>query len=115
MTYELNSRTRTAKLMNGKSRKGRVMVPNTIKHKAGRYKVTEIGDRAFYLCHNLQNINIPTSIVSIGNEAFEDCYKLDDIDLPDSIQKIGEEAFFCCKELKSIVIPNDISSIDEKE
>ncbi len=113
MTYELNSRTRTAKLMNGKSRKGRVMVPNTIKHKARRYKVTEIGDRAFYSNYKLKSITIGDEVTRIGDYAFYGCSELDSILFSDKtkLDTICECALDVCYSLKYMSLPKDFYSI----
>jgi len=106
MTYELNSKNRTAKLVNGKSRKGRVLVPNTIKHKARRYKVTEIGDRAFYSNCKLKSITIRDEVTRIGNQAFYDCSGLDSILFSDKtkLDTICEYALKGCGHLKYMLL-----------
>lgn len=73
--------------------------------------VTIIGDRAFYGCIDLPNINIPNNVTQIGNEAFYGCKNLTTINLPNSITAIGKEAFSHCNNLTSINIPNRVTTI----
>ena len=46
-----------------------VDIPSTI----GGYKVTKIGDGAFYGCTGLKSVTIPSSVKEIGDWAFWDC------------------------------------------
>ena len=63
----------------------------------------EIGERAFYDCRALKNINIPSTVVLIGDNAFE--YVRASIQLPDSIQNIGHDAFADNKIISKFRIP----------
>ena len=58
--------------------------------------VVSIGYRAFYWNKSLQNIKIPYGIKNIGNEAFAECSSLKCIQITDSATKIGENAFKGC-------------------
>ena len=49
-----------------------------------REGVKVIGDRAFFLCSSLTNINIPNSVKIIGEYAFQDCNSLTSITIPSS-------------------------------
>lgn len=42
----------------------------------------EIGDLAFWRCHNLISITLPESIRKIGTRAFHDCTSLTSINIP---------------------------------
>lgn len=54
---------------------------------------TEIGERAFVRCRNLQSVKIPNGVTSIGAYAFMDCDSLKSVEIPDSVTEIGEFAF----------------------
>ena len=84
-----------------------VVIPAEIEGKP----VTEIGDKAFLNCRELQSIEIPDSITAIGNSAFYGCSKLTDIMLPASVTTIGATAFYGCRLLRSIAIPGSITTI----
>lgn len=113
LVYELNPKTRTAKLVDGRNSKGRVMVPNTIKRKAKRYKVTEIGDRAFSSNDKLKSITIGDEVTRIGKRAFADCGNLDSIQFTDKtkLDTICEDALDECYDLKYMSLPKDFYSI----
>ena len=77
------------------------------------YRVTNIGDDAFFGCEKLTSINIPDSVTSIGEYAFSSCYSLTSINIPNSVTTIGERAFSWCESLISINIPNSVTTIGE--
>lgn len=64
---------------------------------SGKYTIRKgvkvIGNRAFWLCSSLTNINIPNSVTNIGNEAFWGCKSLININIPNSVTNIGKMAF----------------------
>lgn len=58
---------------------GEIVIPSTVSHNGKSYRVTAIGQRAFYKCLNLTSVKIqPTSIV-IGYSAFEGCKNLESV------------------------------------
>lgn len=67
---------------------------------SGKYSIRKgvkvIGDRAFFLCRFLTNINIPNSVTTIGEGAFSNCISLISINIPNSVTTIGDSAFFLC-------------------
>lgn len=71
------------------------------------YKVTAIGNRAFYACDNLVNVTIENNVTSIGEFAFSDCTGLTSITIPDSITYIGWLAFRGCTGLTNITVSNE--------
>ena len=58
--------------------------------------VTNIGNRAFYGCVSLTNIEIPETITSIGNVAFGNCESLTSINIPASVTNIPHNPFYGC-------------------
>lgn len=77
------------------------------------YKVTGIGDQAFYHNRIVLSITIPQGVTSIGKEAFTNCTALESINIPSTVKRIGEFAFFRCESLKSIAIPDGVTEIGE--
>ena len=101
-----------------------IVVPNTVK-KIGnaafadnrRLKkvilpegLTGIPQRLCCLCHNLNEIDIPTSVTKIGRNAFQLCYKLK-TELPQNLSWIGWDSFDYCA-LDSIVFPSTVEYIE---
>lgn len=81
----------------------------------GKYTIREgvkvIGDRAFFSCEYLKDVNIPNSVTSIGDASFMVCGSLNSIDIPNSVTSIGSNAFNLCDSLTSINIPNSVTNI----
>ena len=82
---------------------------------SGKYSIRKgvkvIGDRTFFLCRFLTNINIPNSVTTIGDLTFVFCDSLTSINIPNSVTTIGNWGFGACKSLTSITIPNSVVTI----
>ena len=90
-----------------------VSIPENITYNSKTYKVTSIGNSAFYGCQKLTSITIPSSITRIGKNAFWNCYVLTSVTIPSSVTSIQRGAFGYCKALTSVNIPNRVTSIEE--
>ena len=90
---------------------GNIVIPRVVKYKNRTYKVTKIGENAFYGCSGLTLITLPNSITEIGGDAFRNCTGLTKVTIPNSVTSIGAFAFRGCSGLTSIVIPNSVISI----
>lgn len=89
---------------------GDLVIPGVI----DGYKVTAIGDSAFYECSGFTgSLTIPDSVTLIGSNAFSRCDGLTgSLILPDSITSIGDEAFAHCYGFNgNLKISNSITSI----
>ena len=84
---------------------------------SGAYKipssVTNIEDRAFYLCTGLTSVAVPGSVTSIGTDAFRNCTGLTDIAISNGVTEIKSSAFKDCTSLTSITIPSSVTSIGD--
>ena len=94
-----------------KSYSGIINIPETVVYKDKSYRVTEIGNSAFYKCKDLTKVSIPESVKIIDIWAFRDCSGLTSITIPNSVTSIGNGAFSHCVGLKYITIPNSVTSI----
>ena len=117
-----------------------IVIPETIEYNEITYRVTSIGDCAFYGiffwetklnkitipnsvtsigasafsgCSSLTSVVIGNSVRSIGDYAFNECYALTSIEIPNSVTSIGASAFSGCTALKSVVIGNSVTSIGD--
>ena len=79
------------------------------------YKVTSIGEFAFYGCYSLRSIVIPDSVTSIGINAFVGCTFLKSIVIPDSVTSIGDYAFNSCSSLRSIIVKEGNTVYDSRK
>ncbi len=76
--------------------------------------VTSLGQRAFYLCKNMQTIQLPTSLTKIGAFAFSTCSNLKEIELPETLTTIEANAFAKCTSLCSISIPDSVTNLGKQ-
>ena len=90
---------------------GTVVIPESVNYSGNNYRVTSIGNHAFYWCTGLTNISIPYSVTSIGGAAFCVCTGLTSVTIPNSVSSVGGLAFCDCTGLTSITIPNSVISI----
>lgn len=108
----------------------------TVSFKDNAYRVTSIGDFAFYTGDGLQSVTIPDGVISIGkgafsnsfikslvvpdsvttigDSAFDTCLYLETITLGKGLTYIGQKAFMCCNKIKNIIIPDGVTSIKEE-
>lgn len=75
------------------------------------YKVTGIGENAFYRC-SFTSVTIPKSITSIGYGAFYECSSLTEITIPNGVTQIGPTTFCGCTSLTRVTIPESVTEID---
>lgn len=95
----------------GGSYSGDVIILPSVSNNGKTYKVTAIGEYAFYLCENLRNVNIPNRITSIEADAFAKS-NIRNLTIPESVDQIGKYAFFNCKGLVEIIIPEGVKIIE---
>ncbi len=79
---------------------GDVVIPNYVEFNNKKFKVTTIGQDAFYNSHELNSIKLPNSIISIEAYAIHDCKNLINLNLPPNLEYIGESALNGCTSLE---------------
>lgn len=76
--------------------------------------ITSIGHGCFYMCTNLSNIYIPTSVTRIESNCFSYCYGLRNIEIPSSITVLPDYTFYQCINLSTILLPSTLREIHHK-
>lgn len=90
---------------------GDIVIPSSVEYNGITYRVTSIGDNAFFNCSGLTSVTIPNSITSVGNGAFRGCSGLTSVTIPNSVTSIGKSAFLGCSALTSMSIGEGVTSI----
>ena len=93
------------------------IIPNASCYKYTKLKsvtlpetVETIGNQVFAYCESLEEINMPSKLVSIGDEAFRNS-KITSVVLPDGLKTIGAGAFAYCAGITEINIPDSVTKI----
>ena len=73
--------------------------------------VTRIGDYAFKLCYNAQEVSLPDSLTGSGQSAFMNCAALQSVTVPAAVTEIGEWAFGHCGALTDVQLSAAITEI----
>ena len=66
--------------------------------------VTSIGDRAFYNCTAVTEVDFGATVESIGSYAFRGCEALTSVTIPSSVKDIKASAFRLCSNLTSVTV-----------
>ncbi|MBQ9575670.1 MAG: leucine-rich repeat protein, partial [Muribaculaceae bacterium] len=90
---------------------GNVTIPSYVTHEGMTYTVTAIGREAFYSCHQLTWVNIPTTVTTIENSAFYYCTGLTKVEIPESVVEIGDWNFYCSDELTTVILPSTLTTM----
>ncbi len=92
-----------------KTQKGIVTIPEEV----NGYRVSAIGQHAFYKCTEITEVVLPESIELIGRYAFSGCSSLSRIILPEDLEEIEHRAFYEATSLYQIEIPDNVLFLGE--
>lgn len=91
---------------------GDVVIPDEVNYlNMAMYKVTSIGERAFYECSDLKSVVIGNNVTWISHYAFTNCSNLTDLTLGNSLTNTGTYAFSGCVGLTSLTLPESMKAV----
>ena len=70
-----------------------------------------IGERAFYGCSGLTNLNLPETLTAIGDRIFDGCSSLTSVTFPESLNSFGDNCFQGWSGLTSLTLPDSLTTI----
>lgn len=94
----------------GKSAKN-VVIAGTSSWNGISYKVTSVGERAFYRNNKIQNVTIGNNVKIIYNGAFRECKNIENCTISSSVESIRSFAFYKCYDLKKLSIGKNVKTI----
>ena len=71
-----------------------------------------VGDKMFYKCSKLQQMELPTTLTIIGASAFDNS-GLKSIIIPDKVRVIEDDAFGGCSQLATVVIGKRVNKLEK--
>lgn len=85
LRYEVNYDEETVTVYKDEDNEpeGSLVIPESVTHEGKTYRVTSIGDEAFYGCAELTEVFIPASVEEIEYSAFGECFALENINVDD--------------------------------
>lgn len=102
---------------------GNIIIPENVRYNGKEYKVTRIGDWAFFFCDELNSITIPESISEIGEEVMTGCENLYSINVHEnnpyfcSVDNVlfdkRQKVLYVCAAMKEgdYIIPQTVTKI----
>ena len=85
-------------------------IPATVTFEGVTYRITEVGQEAFFYCTDITSFVLGSNIEKVDTYAFYGCSGLTYLNLG-NVKTIGDCAFGDCSSLTSVTIPNSVTSI----
>ena len=92
---------------------GDIVIPEKVTYNNKEYRVTWIGDKAFYKCAGITSISLPSGIRGINENAFYECKSLQSIIIPEGVSVIRRYTFKQCESLSKVKLPSTLRRIEE--
>lgn len=102
MQFKVDGSEVTLIKMTGKGTKA--SIPGYVRYNGKSYKVTKIGNKAFYKNTKLKTVTIPSTVTEIGSKAFYGCSKLTKVMIPKNVKVIGSKVFYNCKKITKVTV-----------
>ena len=87
-------------------------IPDFAPYEGVDYRITEVGQEAFYFCQNLTAMTLGSNVEVVDLYAFYGCYTLANLNLG-NVKTIKDCAFGDCLSLTSVTIPSSVTSIGD--
>lgn len=91
-----------------------VRIPASVNINKSSYKVTSVGQKAFYGNKKITSVIIGNNVTEIGKQAFYQCESLRKVRFGTKLDTIGSSAFAKCRDLRSFTLPASLKRIDTK-
>lgn len=118
LNYNLSSSDKTAMVVQYDSYEtkyeGDIIIPPSVEYGGTTYRVTAIGDNAFWDCGMLTAVTIPEGVKRIGEMAFNACGQITTLTLPASVTSIAPYAFTFMQGLTSITVDSGNKVFDSR-
>lgn len=111
-------------LLNGEEVKGDLIIPEGVERindyafcnrNLNSVKMPDsvkiIGEKAFYNCFELKEIDFGNGVTEIKENAFAYCNYIEELNIPDSVEIIGDNAFYNCTSIKNITFGKNIKTV----
>ncbi len=104
LTYTYDETKMTATVTSCDKKAVSVTIPATVTKGGKTYKVTAIGDNAFYSNTKLLEVFISDNVKTIGSFAFTKCTGLETVVIGDGCTTLGGSAFYGCAKLVNLTL-----------
>lgn len=109
--YELYFHNNTAIVVDSDKSCTIVVIPSEVTVDKKYYKVTAIGDGAFYGCKKMKSVKIPESVKAVGDYPFGGCESLTEITIESTIKDFDQldynrYLFNDCVNVKTLIVPH---------